>query len=291
MLPSRFSAMVFVFVCWQEVATWRTFAIGAPTAREVQIDRFFVVAKKGVLYTNCLWKSKNMDKNSQNPFKKLPVSSPSNHLAEFVLKCCATFENNLEMFCNIWGQTCIFTKPRLMCCATSRAWPDLLYNMPVFPPVLCALSTCVHIILIFWRKKLDLASFFWQQGPPIQKSVAQQGLPPPTQQINIRNTNKLSWAINYAAWWHFVISHSILYPAWSKHIDQISPQKSRWSSVQKRFEKSAKQLNLVTAQCLLWWVSFQFGAEYCIHTLPRGGMYWVVHPRRPRDFPRPERHL
>ena len=28
--------------------------------------------------------------------------------------------------------------------------------------------------------------------------------------------------------------------------------------------------------------------EY-IRTLPRGGMYWVVHPRRPRDFPRPER--
>ena len=28
---------------------------------------------------------------------------------------------------------------------------------------------------------------------------------------------------------------------------------------------------------------------YCIRTLPRGGMYWVVHPRRPRDFPRPER--
>ena len=23
---------------------------------------------------------------------------------------------------------------------------------------------------------------------------------------------------------------------------------------------------------------------YCIRTLPRGGMYWVVHPQRPRDF-------
>ena len=30
-------------------------------------------------------------------------------------------------------------------------------------------------------------------------------------------------------------------------------------------------------------------AEDCIRTLPRGGMYWVVHPRRPRDFPRPKR--
>ena len=27
-----------------------------------------------------------------------------------------------------------------------------------------------------------------------------------------------------------------------------------------------------------WW--------YSIHTLLRGGIYWVVHPRRPRDFPR-----
>ena len=31
--------------------------------------------------------------------------------------------------------------------------------------------------------------------------------------------------------------------------------------------------------------------EYCICTLPRGGMYWVGHPRRPRDFPRPEGNL
>ena len=29
--------------------------------------------------------------------------------------------------------------------------------------------------------------------------------------------------------------------------------------------------------------------QHCIRTLPRGGMYWVVNPRRPRDFPRPER--
>ena len=27
-------------------------------------------------------------------------------------------------------------------------------------------------------------------------------------------------------------------------------------------------------------------SHYCIRTLPRGGRYWVVHPRRPRDFPR-----
>ena len=31
----------------------------------------------------------------------------------------------------------------------------------------------------------------------------------------------------------------------------------------------------------------------CIRTLSRGGMYWVVHPRRPRDVPRAklEEHL
>ena len=30
---------------------------------------------------------------------------------------------------------------------------------------------------------------------------------------------------------------------------------------------------------------------YCIRTLPRGEMYWVVHPRRPRDFRRAEGNL
>ena len=31
--------------------------------------------------------------------------------------------------------------------------------------------------------------------------------------------------------------------------------------------------------------------NYCIRTLPRGGMYCVVHPQRPRDFPRAEGNL
>ena len=38
-----------------------------------------------------------------------------------------------------------------------------------------------------------------------------------------------------------------------------------------------------------WEVSVSFSEYYCIRTLPRGGTYWVVHPRRPRDFPRPQR--
>ena len=28
---------------------------------------------------------------------------------------------------------------------------------------------------------------------------------------------------------------------------------------------------------------------YCIRAPPRRGRYWEIHPRRPRDFPRPER--
>ena len=46
----------------------------------------------------------------------------------------------------------------------------------------------------YFSKKSDPACFFWPQGPLIQKSAAPQGSPPPTQQINIRNTNQLSWA-------------------------------------------------------------------------------------------------
>ena len=46
------------------------------------------------------------------------------------------------------------------------------------------------------RKKTDPAAFFSPQGPLIQSSATPQGSPPPTQQINIRNTNQLSWAIN-----------------------------------------------------------------------------------------------
>ena len=48
----------------------------------------------------------------------------------------------------------------------------------------------------YFSKKLDPACFFWPQGPLIQSSAAPQGSPPPTQQINIRSTNQLSWAIN-----------------------------------------------------------------------------------------------
>ena len=48
----------------------------------------------------------------------------------------------------------------------------------------------------YFSKKLDPACFFWPQGPLIQSSAAPQGSPPPTQQINIRTTNQLSWAIN-----------------------------------------------------------------------------------------------
>ena len=33
------------------------------------------------------------------------------------------------------------------------------------------------------------------------------------------------------------------------------------------------------------WVTFKI-IKYCIRTLPRGGMYWEIHPRGPRDFPR-----
>ena len=60
----------------------------------------------------------------------------------------------------------------------------------------------------YFSKKSDPACFFWPQGPLIQKSAAPQGSPPPTQQINIRNTNQWSWAINYCGMGWVKISKS-----------------------------------------------------------------------------------
>ena len=59
----------------------------------------------------------------------------------------------------------------------------------VFSPTVC-----------LWHKYFEetnrtYLAFFWPQGPLIQSSAAPQGLPPPNQQKNIRNTNKLNRTI------------------------------------------------------------------------------------------------
>ena len=55
-----------------------------------------------------------------------------------------------------------------------------------------AFSRTICIWHGYFSKKSDPACFFWPQESPKQKSAAPQGSPPPTQQINIRNTNQLS---------------------------------------------------------------------------------------------------
>jgi len=65
-----------------------------------------------------------------------------------------------------------------------------------FLPVFLAFSPIVCTWHEYLKKKSDLACLFWLQGPLIQSSKAPRGSPPPTQQIDIRNTNQLSWAIN-----------------------------------------------------------------------------------------------
>ena len=67
--------------------------------------------------------------------------------------------------------------------------------LPVFCPVFRFFTDNMYMTRIFFEK-IGPSLFFWPQGPLIQKSAAPQGSPPPTQQINIRNTNQLSWAIN-----------------------------------------------------------------------------------------------
>ena len=49
---------------------------------------------------------------------------------------------------------------------------------------------------IFWKEN-GSSLCFWPQVSLIQSSAPPQGSPPPTRQINIRDTNQLSWAINY----------------------------------------------------------------------------------------------
>ena len=41
----------------------------------------------------------------------------------------------------------------------------------------------------------------------------------------------------------------------------------------------------LTRQGWIWCPSLPAG-EYCIRTLPRGGMYWEIHPPRPERFPK-----
>ena len=62
--------------------TARNFAIGGPTAREGQLDRFFF-AKKAFHIQIVSEKAKNWTKNGQKKPKKGGFSSPSDQLAEF----------------------------------------------------------------------------------------------------------------------------------------------------------------------------------------------------------------
>ena len=70
----------------------------------------------------------------------------------------------------------------------------------------------------------------------------------------------------------------------------------RWTfdetvNCEKREKQLCRAINRLTAPISTNWLNTiivkKFLLEHsCIRTLPRGGMYWVVHPRRPRDFPR-----
>ena len=70
--------------------------------------------------------------------------------------------------------------------------------------------------------------------------------------------------------------------------------------------KCTRFLNQLCRQCLLdtdkmrhlRWMQYQgasgplvVGGLDCIRAPSRRGRYWEIHPRRPKDFPRPERNL
>jgi len=106
-------------------------------------------------------------------------------------------------YCMLWLNRTDFDQVKI--CPNWASWSGAMKKTSFLE------SFCPFFVLFFafprtictWHrylsKKLDPACFFWPQGPVIQSSATPQGSPPPTQQINIRNTNKLSWAINQCA--------------------------------------------------------------------------------------------
>ena len=111
---------------------------------------------------------------------------------QFDLKRASSFECNFNLTSNELA--------RLR--SNSARWPEGPKKhlfLEVFCPFFAlfpASGPCTCTWQGYFEKKTVLSCFFWPQGPLIQSSAAPQGSPPPTQQINIRNTNHLSWAIN-----------------------------------------------------------------------------------------------
>ena len=115
----------------------------------------------------------------------------------FVCRCCATDTDKLTLSVSVAQQI-----------RTNWAsWPEgpkkhlFLEGFCPFFALFLASGPCICTWQGYFEKKTVLSCFFWPQGPLIQSSAAPQGSPPPTQQINIRNTNQLSWAINYLHAW------------------------------------------------------------------------------------------
>ena len=173
---------------------------------KVKWDNFF--CKKGISYTNCLWKSKKLHIKPAKTLQKrcfyrnfhLNSANGPGPFAEFCKR-----SRSRDRLQSVNGPG---TGPFIEFCKRSRTVcrnPQKLVGglekplfLKVFCP-LCVLFFAFSSIVCIWngylKKKSDLGCFFWPQGPLIEKSAAPQGSPPPTQQINIRSTNQLSWAI------------------------------------------------------------------------------------------------
>ena len=141
--------------------------------------------KNGIPYTNCQWKSKKQDKKRAKNHKKRC----------FYWHFCPHSANGAHRLRNSVNGAHHLRNER-------KIWSGGLKKTPCFGgflPVFVLFFACSQTICTwhgYFSKKSDPACFFWPQGPLIQSSAAPQGSPPPTQQINIRNINQLSWAIN-----------------------------------------------------------------------------------------------
>ena len=109
---------------------------------------------------------------TMEPHPKYLFFQASQPISQFGLICCS----------NKSGQT----KFGLKHCSNKTGQTDFgLVLLILLSHFLLLDCLHVHIWHRYFEKKSDLACIFWQYTPLKQKSATPQGLPPPTQQIEI----------------------------------------------------------------------------------------------------------
>ena len=161
--------------------------MGAPTARAGQMDRFFL-QKRLCTYKWSVKKQKTGRKTGKNPPKKVIFPAPPASwlsLAGYGPTISGLAGYGLSHFKpgRIWSgpypvrPDMVGPYPAKLSQLAGGAGKNTFFGgfLLVFRPVFCFFIDSLYMTRIFWRKKSDLACFFWPQGPLIQSSAAPQG--------------------------------------------------------------------------------------------------------------------